>query len=125
MKRNCKKIIISLLIFILLIFCFSQTIFASWDPKIQNLADGEIGKAGNRAIDIFGAIINIIQVTGMGIAVVVLVVIGIKYTMASVSEKAEIKNRAHNYVLGCVLIFSGAAILQIIKMFLKSNVEYI
>lgn len=120
-----KKIIVCVLIFILLIFCFSQNIFADWDPGIESLADGSAPKSGNMATDVIGSILNITQVIGVGIAIIVLVIIGIQYVVSSPSQKGEIKNKSSNFILGAVLIFSGAAIIQIVKMFLEYNVKYI
>lgn len=119
-----KKIIISILSILLLIFCFSQVCFANWTPNFDALENGEVKKAGNRAMDIFGSIINVAQVIGVGISILVLVVVGIQYVVAAPSAKAMIKTKATNYVIGAVLIFSAAAILQIIKMFMTTNVKY-
>ena len=124
MSRKTKKIIVSILLFILLLFCFSQVGLASWTPNFDTLANGEVKKAGNRAMDIFGSIINVAQIVGMGIAILVLVIVGIQYVVAAPSAKAMIKTKATNYVIGAVLIFSAAAILQIIKMFMVANVKY-
>ena len=124
MSKKSKKIIISVLLFILLMFCFSQIIFAEWSPNFDKLTNGEVKKSGNRIIDIMGSIINITQVIGMGLGILIAVFIGIKYFAATPAGKAEVKNSAINYILGAVLMFSAAAILQIVKMFIESNVTY-
>ncbi len=124
MSRKTKKIIVSILLFILLLFCFSQIGFAEWNANFDKLSNGEVKKAGNRAIDIFGSIINAAQIIGMGIGIIVLVVVGIQYVVAAPSAKAMIKTKATNYVIGAVLVFSGAAILQIVKIFMEANVKY-
>ena len=124
MSRKTKKIIVSILLFILLLFCFSQIGFAEWSANFDKLSNGEVKKAGNRAIDIFGSIINAAQIIGMGIGIIVLVVVGIQYVVAAPSAKAMIKTKATNYVIGAVLVFSGAAILQIVKIFMEANVKY-
>ena len=124
MSRKTKKIIVSILLFILALFCFSQVAFAEWSPNFDTLANGEVKQAGTKAIDIFGSIINAAQLIGMGIAIIVLVIVGIQYVVAAPSAKAMIKTKATNYVIGAVLIFSAAAILEIIKMFMNANVKY-
>ena len=43
-----------------------------------------------------------------------LLIIGIKYILGSVEEKAEYKQTMWPYVLGAVLIFAGAAVTDII-----------
>lgn len=124
MNKKSKKILISILLIVLLLFCFSQTIFADWEPNFKKLSNGTVNKAGGMAINVLGSIINAAQVIGMGIAIIVLVIIGIQYVTSSPSGKAEIKNKATNYIIGAVLIFSAAAILQIVKLFVVDNVKY-
>ena len=123
MSRKTKKIIVSILLFVLVLFCFSQ-VAEAWTANFDALSNGEVKQAGNRAIDIFGSIINAAQLIGMGIAIIVLVIVGIQYVVAAPSAKAMIKTKATNYVIGAVLIFSAAAILEIIKMFMNANVKY-
>ena len=123
MSKKIIKMVMSILIIVLLLFCFSQTIFA-WDVPFENLTNGQVNQAGGKAIDIIGSIINITQVIGMGIAIIVLVIVGIQYVIASPSSKANIKTKASNYILGAVLIFSAAAILQIVKLFIDDNVKF-
>ena len=50
----------------------------------------------------------------VGNIVVMLLVLGIKYILGSVEEKAEYKQTMWPYVIGAVLIFSGAAVTDII-----------
>ena len=50
-------------------------------------------------------IVGIIQVIGIVIAVVVIMVVGIKYMMGSVEEKAEYKKTMIPYVVGCIMVF--------------------
>lgn len=123
MNRKTKKIIVSILLFIVVLFCFSQVADA-WTANFDTLSNGEVKNAGTKAIDIFGSIINAAQLIGMGIAIIVLVIVGIQYVVAAPSAKAMIKTKATNYVIGAVLIFSAAAILEIIKMFMNANVKY-
>lgn len=123
MNKKIIKKIICIFIFVLLLLCFSQVVCADWDPGIDTLTKGKIKKSGNMAIDVFGSIINIIQLIGMGIAILILVIVGIQYVVAAPSEKAEIKNKATNFVIGSVLLFSAATILQIVKMFIEKNIK--
>ena len=123
MNKKIMKKIICIFIFIILMLSFSQVVFADWTPKIDELTSGDVKKAGNMAIDVFGSIINIIQLFGMGIAVLILVFIGIQYVAAAPSQKAEIKNKTINFIIGAVLIFSASAILQLVKIFIDGNIK--
>lgn len=113
MQKNKKIIYILFLIIIILSFC--STVFGgNFTDKIVTdktiSADTEVKTKFNQAI-------GIIQVIAVGIGVIMLTVIAIKYIAAAPSEKASIKKSATIYVVGAVLIFGSAGILQIIKEF--------
>ena len=55
-------------------------------------------------------IIGAIQIVGYLIAAGMIVYIGVKYIMASASEKADLKGLAIKYVIGAVLIVFGTTI---------------
>ena len=64
-----------------------------------------------------GKIVGIIQVIGIVIAVVVIMVVGIKYMMGSVEEKAEYKKTMMPYIIGAVLIFAGSTLANVVYQF--------
>lgn len=90
------------------------------NPKQFTIKD-ESG-ASTSASNIIGAIINIAQVIGVGVAVIMLIVLAIKYISAAPSEKAEIKKTVVIYVTGAIVLFASSGILQIIKNF-ATNVD--
>lgn len=61
-----------------------------------------------------GQVLNIIQVVGSVVSVVVLVVLGIKYMMGSTEEKAEYKKTLIPYVVGAILIFAASNIASMV-----------
>lgn len=67
-----------------------------------------------KAIDIGNVVVGVVRTVGEAIAVVMLAIIGLKYVMGSVEEKAEYKQTMWPYILGAVLIFAGAALTNII-----------
>ena len=64
-----------------------------------------------------GKIVGIIQVIGIVIAVVVIMVVGIKYMMGSAEEKAEYKKTMMPYIIGAVLIFAGSTLANVVYQF--------
>jgi len=46
-----------------------------------------------------------------------LIILGIRYTTATVGEKAEIKSQLLPYVIGVIFIFGAVGVLQIIRSF--------
>ena len=59
-------------------------------------------------------IVGIITTVGVVVAVVVLLILGIKYMMGSASEKAEYKKTMIPYLVGAILIFGASAITKVI-----------
>ena len=62
-----------------------------------------------------GRVIWVVQAICYGAAVVLLILLGIKFMTASPEGKAEIKKSAVIYVVGAILVFFASVILQIIK----------
>ena len=62
-------------------------------------------------------IMGIINTVGVVVAVVVLMVLGIKYMMGSAEEKAEYKKTMIPYLIGAVLIFAATTIANAIYNF--------
>lgn len=71
-----------------------------------NTTDGLTSLGGN--------IVAIVQVVGIVIAVIVILVIGIKYLVASPEGKAEYKKTMIPYLVGAVLIFAGTTIVNVV-----------
>lgn len=108
---------------ILLIVAVAMTIFTT----VANASAGDVGNIFNKAqssnVDksgmenVAGNIVNIITWVGIIVAIIVLLVLGIKYMMGSAAEKAEYKKTMIPYLVGAVLIFGASAIVQaVVKM---------
>ena len=70
-------------------------------------AQGQVTNIGNQ-------IIGILTTVGVVVAVVVLLILGIKYMMGSASEKAEYKKTMIPYLVGAILIFGASAITKVV-----------
>ncbi len=79
--------------------------------------------AGNSVTNIAGGILTVVRVVCVGIAMIMLAVLGMKYMLASPNDRAEIKGSAIRYILGAILMFSASAILAIIESFTKKGFE--
>ena len=64
-----------------------------------------------------GQALVVVQVVGVGVAVIMLIVLAIKYISAAPSDKAEIKKHAVVYVVGAVVLFAASGILGLIRKF--------
>ena len=116
-----------LIILILVMFFINLPINKSlaWTPKwdqFDNVNGGETDKA---ATNIVGALINIITTIGAGLAIAMLVILGIQYIVSNVTGKAKVKESLSKYVTGAVLIFAATGILKLVQMFIDSNINNI
>ena len=60
-------------------------------------------------------VLGIVQYICYAAAVILLIILGVKYMTASPDGKAEIKKSAVQYVIGAALVFAAGAILGIIS----------
>ena len=80
-------------------------------------------EVGDTAVRLGGAVVVIFQVATTGIAVIMLIVLAMKYMLAAPGDKADIKKHAVVYVVGAVILFSVSGILKIIEIFTDENVN--
>ena len=127
MKLNkVMKIAIVMLLLALVAVLVSQIAFA-YNPANANLdemftkARDESG-ASEAAGKMIGMIINIAQVIGTGVAIIMLIVLAIKYIAASPEGKAEIKKNATVYIVGAVILFAASGILAIVRRFAVKSI---
>lgn len=114
MKRTVK-IISTILLAIMLATTLAGTALAAADvsgtlDKIESTQGGDIDKISTLG----GNIVNILQVVGIVIAVVVILVIGIKYLIGSAEEKAKYKETMIPYIVGALLVFAGTSIVKVV-----------
>ncbi len=60
-------------------------------------------------------IIGIVQLICYAAAVILIVILGVKFMTASPDGKAEIKKSAIIYVVGAILVFAAGALLNLLK----------
>jgi len=105
--------IITVVSTILLVLCVCSLSFAATDP-LGLTPDQQ----GTEKIDsVAQRIMGILQAAGIAIAVVVLMVLGIKYMMGSAEEKAEYKKTFIPYIVGAILIFAATTIANMVFQF--------
>lgn len=126
-----KKIIkITLIILLLIMFSaiLTQSVFALSNVKAGfNKAEGNISPDSSSGIyektnNVINVAIGVMQLVGVGIAVIMLIVLAIKYMSAAPGDRADIKKHAVVYVVGAVVLFGAAGILGIIRSFAEKNI---
>lgn len=111
MKFSKVTKIITALVMIATVALACSMVFAA-DISIPSQSNVELGGGFSNTIS---NILGIITYICYAAAVVMLLMLGIKYITASPEGKAEIKKSAVIYVIGAVLVFAAATVLNIIK----------
>ena len=115
MKQTLKKVSIILLA-VFLLFSFAQPIvFAKEEPSvIINTMGNSTSKVDEGVTNVAGTIVNWIWGISIVVAVIVIMVIGLKYVIGSTQEKAKYKESLIPLVVGIVLIVFASTIAKIL-----------
>lgn len=111
---NKKRTKIWLIIFVLVLvilpnFCYAiDTGLSSLDDYAKSMGESQ------RLKEMTGPIITVLQTIGSITSVVVLIVIGIKYMIGSIEERAEYKKTFMPYIIGCAIVFAFSNLIGII-----------
>ncbi|MNT27884.1 TrbC/VIRB2 family protein [compost metagenome] len=113
MYTKLMKIAVTVSICLSIVLTGMNITYAALSPKnltanYQNTT--EIQTVGEK-------VMGIIQTVGVVTAVIILMVLGIKYMMGSAEEKAEYKKTMMPYVIGAILIFGATAIANMVYNF--------
>lgn len=108
-----SKIIITIMTIILMFsICIPVNTFATGiNPEDYKPSDPDMPEPVS---NITTTIINTISVIGVVLSVIVLIVLGLKYMMGSVSEKADYKKTMIPYLIGVVMVVAITQFLRII-----------
>lgn len=111
MRKNIKIVLILLSIIIVLI---NSTVLATTiDTEKYN--PGHIDRnEGKRITSMAGKVLGTIRNVGVVISVIIISIIGLKYMLCSLEEKANYKENMIPYVVGCFLLALATTIPSII-----------
>ena len=109
MKSKKIVMITKIVLIMVLIVSLANTVFA-YDP--MNWEANE--QTSEQLNDIVGTILGFVQVIGSAIAVIMIVVLGIKYMVGSAEEKAEYKKTMIPYLVGAICIFAASTIANVV-----------
>ena len=103
--------------------CFNYISYASTiSEELGDLDEykGQVSAPTNgKFLSKVGVVLGVIQAVGMIVSVVVASVVGIKYMMGSIEEKAEYKKTAISYVIGAIFVFSITTVPEVIYQFVN------
>ena len=115
MKKNIVFKIFTIIAIILILFipiAYAGTPTTvnpeEWKPSDFDVEDVD------EVMDMAQVIVTIIRTVGIVVAVVVLLIMGIKYMVGSVEEKADYKTSMKPYLIGVLIFFGLSQILAVI-----------
>lgn len=120
MSKKTMKILTTIATILLIISMGTSVVCAADGGK--NIGGVTINPNKNNTTDIAGVgnkIMGILQVIGILTAVIILMVLGIKYMMGSAEEKAEYKKTMIPYLIGAILIFAATTIANAVYNFVS------
>ena len=88
-----------------------EDVITSGDMFIENGNNDTIDSTGVQELS--SSIYNVLLVAGIIIAVIIGAIIGIKFMLGSVEEKADIKQVLIPYIIGCIVVFGAFAIWKL------------
>lgn len=121
MKKQVRMLSIVLIIMMTLTTISSVVLATGPDmtETIKKISEGN-GEQPQQVVTIGATIVTIMQTVGIVVAVVVLLILGIKYMMGSAEEKAEYKKTMIPYIVGAVLIFASTTIVNVVYNIARS-----
>lgn len=72
------------------------------------------GSDYDEAFTLAGTLVSGLQIIGVVIAIAGILILGIKYMIGSIEQKAEYKKTMIPYIIGCIFIFAITQIVSII-----------
>ena len=120
MSKKTMKILTTIATILLIISMGTSVVCAA--DKGSTIGGVTINPNTDNTNDIAGVgnkIMGILQVIGILTAVIILMVLGIKYMMGSAEEKAEYKKTMIPYLIGAVLIFAATTIANAVYNFVS------
>ena len=78
------------------------------------------GEDAPQFIEKVNVIVSVLEAVGVILSVIILIVIGIKYMLGSVEERADYKKTMIPYLIGAFMVFTVSLIPQIIFKFMEN-----
>lgn len=110
------KIALSLLISILIIATIGSVMFtyAADNFDISGFEEKSNSSIDNPTNNITQVAVTVIRIVGVGVALIIIMTLAMKYMMAAPGDRAEIKKSSIQYVIGAIVVFGASNILSVI-----------
>jgi len=114
MKKEVKMLSIILVILMALTAISSSVLAVDIPGQLDTISKGNASATADEVTKLGATIVTIMQTVGIVVAVVILLVLGIKYMIGSAEEKAEYKKTMIPYIVGAILIFASTTIVNVV-----------
>ena len=125
-KKTLKKVVVIFMVLIQLVMISNSVLGATTTQAPQGTIqantiatlDGNIdtsSKAARTIIGVSKTLLELLQLIGIAVGLIMLVIIGIRFILKSDKEKPDFKNVAMNYIFGAICIFGATTILTFIQ----------
>lgn len=112
--------IFSILLIVMCLVGLSANVTYAEDEYLKNVIRDMSGVGNVTNADksqtkkVLNTVVRLIQIAGAGIAIIMIILLGIKYMLASPGAKAEYKKTAMPIVIGCLLLFAASFVAGVI-----------
>ena len=127
-KKTFKKVVVIFMVLIQLVIISNSVLGATTTQAPQGTTqantiatldgNGNIdtsSKAARTIIGVSKTLLELLQLIGIAVGLIMLVIIGIRFILKSDKEKPDFKNVAMNYIFGAICIFGATTILTFIQ----------
>ncbi len=109
------KVSIVILLVVVILMSFKLIVYADsiednldlFNPKSDQITESELKEKAE-------IILGVVNVVGIIVSVATIIIVGIKYLLGSVEEKAEYKRTMITYFIGAILIFSITTVSNVL-----------
>lgn len=115
MKINIKKMILFIIIFLFVLTFFETISFAGEKLNPDEYKTDIKYDDATYIFDKGGQLLTVIRNIAAIVSVITISIIGLRYMVGSVEQRAEYKQTMFPVVVGCILIGSLSAILTVIQ----------
>lgn len=121
MKLHLTKLVKIILVMMYLMAIITNLSIAAFDVTGNFSGETDANVAPIKTT--IATVLDVVRFVGMGIALIIVITIGIKIMIAAPSERANIKQYAINYLIGAGILIGASGILTIIKNFTDEAIK--
>ena len=107
---------------VMIAMCLQNVVLADM-PDPSTIKGTNSGSTYTKFNSVLNTVLGLAQVIGVAVAIIMLIVLAIKYISSAPNDKAEIKKHAVMYIVGAIVLFGASGLLQIIKNFANETVN--